>query len=1043
MTVLFDHPQHATEAGAETDEGTQPWMVRVVHAAVKGRARFEVPGLYRCDPVRLQVESSLGRHAAIRHATGNVLTGRVLIAYDPAWDLEEIKLWLEQLLTESAHPVPPDESAADAYRLRSPAHAFSPQSRGVAPDANTVLPQEGGSWYALPGEAVLESLETSKERGLSPAAAQLNLSRFGPNSLPETPRRSELSIFLGQFKSLPVALLGVSAILSAATGGLVDAAVILGVVLINAGTGYVAESQSERTINALGHVAEQDAVVIRDGRLWEMAAKSLVPGDILVLTPGTRIAADSRVLESRHLTVDESMLTGESLPVAKIVNPLDKPNVTLADRLNMVYMGTAVTGGSGLAVVVATGRYTEIGTIQSLVGETRPPETPMQQQLNTLSNQLVLLSLGICGAMFLIGMIRGYGWLQMLKTSISLAVAAVPEGLPTVATTTLALGIRTMGRHRVLVRHLDAVETLGAVQVICLDKTGTLTLNRMSVLALHSGGRRITVDNDVFYDGGVRTDPYQSDELLRLIHVAVLCNEVELNGGRGNYMLKGSATESALVHLALAAGVSVDALRQYYPREQMEYRTETRNYMSTTHGVAGGGKLTAVKGSPVEVLEMCRWWLKDGARLPLTETERTAILMENDRMAGEALRVLGFAYAEPKQSDQSSAEELIWLGLTGMADPLRQGMKELIALFHQAGIDTVMITGDQSGTAYAIGKELGLSGDSELDILDSSRLEQLDAKVLTGLAEKVNIFSRVSPANKLQIVQALQRGGKVVAMTGDGINDGPALKAADIGVAMGGTGTDVARDVADVVLEDDNLGTMIVAVSEGRTIYNNIRKSVHFLTATNLSEIMVMLGSIGVGLGTPLSTLQLLWINLMTDISPALALAVEPPEPDVLRRPPRDPREPIVGPADFKRYGLESVTMTAGSMASYGYAMVRYGGGQKANTVVFMTLTMAQLLHAYSCRSDHISIFSRESLRPNRYLNMAIGGTAALQWATVLVPGLRSLLGNTAVGPLDVMVIGAGSVLPFFLNEATKGITFKDKRRQEILLLPPASWESG
>jgi P-type Ca2+ transporter type 2C len=1038
MSRLIDQMQRPSSFGTSAVEAELTETVHVVHAAVEGRVRLKVQSLYRCEPLRRKLESALPRHDAIRHASANVLTGRVLIVFDPARDLEEIKSWLEQLLVDARHEIIPENSVDDGRSLRSSRRPISPV---ISSDSNSVLPQDEENWHALPGDVVLVALETSRESGLSQASVERKLGRFGANSLPETPPRSELSIFLGQFKSLPVALLGVSAVLSAATGGLLDAVVILGVVLINAGTGYVAESQSERTIDALGHVAEQHAVVIRDSQLREVAAESLVPGDILVLTPGTRVAADSRVLESRNLTVDESMLTGESLPVAKMVDPLDKRNVSLADRHNMVYMGTVVTGGSGLAVVVSTGRYTEIGTIQSLVGETRPPETPMQRQLSILGNQMVLLSLGICGAMFMIGLVRGYGWLQMLKTSISLAVAAVPEGLPTVATTTLALGIRKMSRHRVLVRHLDAVETLGAVQVICLDKTGTLTLNRMSVLALHSGGRRITVDNDVFYDAGERVNPYESDELLRLIHAAVLCNEVELNGERGNYILKGSATESALVHLALAAGVSVDALRGYYPREQVEYRTETRNYMSTTHGVRGGGKLVAIKGNPVEVLEMCRWWLKGGTRLPLTETERTAILMENDRMAGEALRVLGFAYAEPKQANQPSADELIWLGMTGMGDPLRQGMKELIALFHQAGIDTVMITGDQSGTAYAIGKELGLSGDSELDILDSTRLEQLDAEVLAGLAHKVNIFSRVSPANKLQIVQALQRGGKVAAMTGDGINDGPALKAADIGVALGGTGTEVARNVADVVLEDDNLGTMIVAVSEGRTIYNNIRKSVHFLTATNLSEIMVMLGSIGVGWGTPLSTIQLLWINLMTDIFPGLALAVEPPEPDVLRQPPRNPEEPIVGPADFKRSGLESLTMTAGAMAGYGYAMARYGGGQKASTVVFMTLTMAQLLHAYSCRSDHISIFSPETLRPNRYLDMAIGGTAALQWATVLVPGVRSLLGNTLVGPLDVAVIGAGSVLPFFLNEATKDVTFKGKRHQELLSLPPVPQE--
>jgi Ca2+-transporting ATPase len=596
-----------------------------------------------------------------------------------------------------------------------------------------------------------------------------------------------------------------------------------------------------------------------------------------------------------------------------------------------------------------------------------------------------------------------------------------------------------MRRHHVLVRRLDAVETLGAMQVICLDKTGTLTLNSMNVLAVHYGGRRITVASELFCEGGVRIDPSQSEELLRLAHVAVLCNETEVNGSEGAYELKGSATESALVHLAIAAGVGVDGLRRQYPRLRVEYRTENQNYMRTVHAVQGGGKLVAVKGSPVEVLEMCNWWIKDGVRLPLTETDRTDIRIENERMAAEALRVLGFAYAELAQADQFAAEELTWLGLTGMADPLRQGVRELIDLFHQAGIDTVMITGDQSATAYAIGKELGLSRSGELDILDSTRLEQLDQEVLTGLAQKVNIFSRVSPANKLQIIQAIQRGGKVAAMTGDGINDGPALRAADIGVAMGETGTDAARSVSDVVLEDDDLHTMIVAISEGRTIYNNIRKSVHFLTATNLSEIIVMLGSIGSGLGTPLTTMQLLWINLVTDIFPALALAVEPAEPDILCRPPRDPREPIIGPADFKRYGFESLTITAGAMASYGYAITRYGIGPRAGSAAFMTLTLAQLLHAYSCRSDRSSIFNRETLQPNSYLNLAVGGTAALQLAAVAVPGLRSLLGIAMPSPMDVAVIAAGSGIPFLVNEVTKGHPLNPANPRERQTLSPSS----
>jgi Ca2+-transporting ATPase len=994
---------------------------------VKGRARLEVNGLYRCEPVRIRIESALSRRAEIKRVSANILTGKLLIIFDPVQHIEEIKGLVEQILLR---PIPADPAQDSAVVNSHPLHSLSPAAtRGFSP-----TPQQGqNNWHILAADEVLADLETSEEYGLSRASVQLRLHRFGANRLPKALPRSGLRIFLGQFKSLPVILLGVSAMLSAATGGFADAIVILGVVLINAGTGYAAESQAERTINALGESAQRNAVVVRDAQLAEVEVEVMVPGDILVLTPGTQVAADARLLESRNLTVDESALTGESLPVNKKIESLDKWDVPLADRFNMVYMGTVVTGGSGLAVVVATGRYTEIGTIQTLVSETRPPETPMQRQLRILGNQMVLLSLGICGAVYLIGLARGYGWLQMLKTSISLAVAAIPEGLPTVATTTLALGIRNMRRHHVLVRHLDAVETLGAMQVICLDKTGTLTFNRMSVLAIYSGEQRITLANDIFYGDGVRMDPDQSDELLRLIHVAVLCNETELNGDAGNYALKGSATENALVHLALTAGVGVGVLRRRYPRVQVEYRTEKHNFMRTIHTTGRGGKLVAVKGSPAEVLEMCGWWIKDGVRLPLTETERTAILIENDRMAGEALRVLGFAYVELAQVDQFPAEELIWLGLTGMADPVREGMKSLIALFHQAGIDTVMITGDQSATAYAIGKELGISGGEELNILDSTRLEQLDQEVLTGLAQKVNIFSRVSPVNKLQIMQALQRAGKIAGMTGDGINDGPALKAADIGVAMGGIGTDVARDVADVVLEDDNLHTMIVAVSEGRTIYDNIRKSIHFLTATNLSEIMVMLGSIGTGLGTPLTTLQLLWINLVTDIFPALALAVEPPEPDVLKRPPRDPLEPIVKPSDFKRYGLESLTITAGSMASYGYAVAHYGIGPQAGTVAFMTLTMAQLLHAYSCRSDRSGIFSNETPGPNSYLNLAVGGTVALQLASLAVPGLRRLLGNTLPGPIDLAMIGAGSVLPFIVNEATKGPIKKARRRERVL----------
>jgi Ca2+-transporting ATPase len=584
------------------------------------------------------------------------------------------------------------------------------------------------------------------------------------------------------------------------------------------------------------------------------------------------------------------------------------------------------------------------------------------------------------------------------------------------------------------VRRLDAVETLGSVQVICLDKTGTLTLNRMSVMALHACRDRIRVGAQHMYGQRGRVDPLQQPDLLKLLHVAVLCNEATVDGGNGQWLLNGSATESALVEMALRFGVDVSALRARHPRLDVQYRADGRNWMATLHDGPAGERLLAVKGSPAEVLALCSWHVCDGAVQPLDEEQRELLLRENERMAGEALRVLGFAYGPRDAGAGLDARPLVWLGLAGMADPVRDGVADLIALFHRAGIRTVMITGDQSATAYAIGRELDLSGAAHLDILDSTQLQRLEPAVLSALAQRVDVFSRVSPAHKLQIVQGLQRAGKVVAMTGDGINDGPALKAADIGVAMGSSGTDVARSVADVVLADDDLRTMIVAVREGRTIYNNIRKSVHFLTATNLSEIGAMFTAIAAGLGQPLNTMQLLWINLLTDVFPALALSVEPPEPDVLLRPPRDPTEPIIGRRELKRYGFEAGLMTLGSLSAYGYGVMRYGLGPRAGTLAFNSLVAAQLLHAHSCRSDRFSIFHRGGRPPNRWLHLAAGGSAALQALTLIVPGLRTLLGTAAVSPLDLAVAAAGAAAPFLLSEVTKD---RGARHRRAATLPP------
>ncbi|MFZ2225308.1 MAG: cation-transporting P-type ATPase, partial [Candidatus Deferrimicrobium sp.] len=881
--------------------------------------------------------------------------------------------------------------------------------------------QDAVPWHRLEADDAASLLGTSRRFGLSQESAGILLKKFGPNLLPESVPRSGWRILLDLVASFPNALLGVAAGLSLVTGGAADAIVILGVVALNAAIGYVTEVQSEKTIHSLKRLVRPSALVLRDGSPRTVQGEEIVPGDLLVLRPGSYVVADARLVEASHLSVDESALTGESLPVVKDTESLPLDDVPLGDRVNMVYMGTLATGGQGLAVVVATAGYTELGKIQELIGEARPPETPMEKQLDRMGNQLVLISVGVCGMVFLIGLLRGYGLLQMFKNSISLAVAAVPEGLPTVATTTLALGVREMRRRNVLIRQLNAVETLGSMQTICLDKTGTLTFNRMSVIEVYAGGRRLLASDGRFLAGGVPVDPYGCEELLRLLHVSVLCNETEVEGENGEYRMQGSSTENALVLMAMDAGIDVRRLRERHPLFRISHRSENRNYMSTVHEVFGGTRFTAVKGSPPEVLALCRWHVRDGCRQPITEETRLDIEAINERMAGNALRVLGLAYGYQWESEGEGPEDgLIWLGLIGMADLLRPGMKELVHAFHGAGIDTVMITGDQSPTAYAIGNALDLSRGRPLNILDSTQLGSVDAEILDAISRRVDVFARVSPAHKLRIVQALQRAGKIVAMTGDGINDGPALKAADIGIAMGNTGTDVAREVAGVVLEDDNLETMIVAISQGRTIYSNIRKSVHYLLATNMSEILVTFGAVAAGAGQPLTTTQLLWINIITDVFPSLALALEPPEPDVLRRPPRDPGEPIIKPSDFRRIGFEASVLSLSALGAYGYGLARYGPGPQAGTIAFMSLTAGQLLHAFSCRSETISLFDSRKLPPNRYLAGALCGSLALQASAVAIPPLRGLLGLTSIAPGDGLVIGAAALAPLLINEGTK-----------------------
>jgi Ca2+-transporting ATPase len=1003
--------------------------LKVVHLGAPGRVRIKVFGLLRSESLKSEIEKALNQSNFIKSVSVNTLTGNVLIQYQSHIPVQTVVNTLEGALTDypvgHAGVMSPEKIQVSSP---SPEGLFSRFKKttvgaGSAPVKTGNL-QPQAQWHIESAEFAVKELG-STSKGISSSEAGTRLAYYGSNVLSVSKPRSKLAMFAGQFVSPPVALLGISGAISIATGGFLDAIVIAGVVMLNAVIGYITESQAEKTINALGKMTPLHTLVLRDGDIAQVAMDDIVCGDVLVLSQGTFVAADARILTSNKLTVDESALTGESMPVGKNHEFVGNDDTPLADRKNMVYMGTIVSGGNGLAMVVSTGSNTEIGTIQSLVGGVETPDTPMQLQLDKLGTQLALVSAGLCAAMFGVGLLRGSPWLQMLTSAISLAVAAVPEGLPAVATTTLALGIRKMQQENVLVRQLPAVESLGSVQVICLDKTGTLTMNQMSMVTIKTPVHDLIVQKDVLYKEGNRIDATRYDEIAKILTMVSLCSEVVVNGPDSSQW-EGSPTECALVRTAVVGGLDVGQLRAAKPWVHTLHRAEGRPFMATVHK-DGERFLYAVKGSPSEVLALCRWQEVDGGVLEELDDERRASVAEqNHLLAKDALRVLGVAYryAETEAIGETPSD-LIWLGLTGMEDALRPGVAELMDKFHEAGIDTVMITGDQSATAASVGTRLRLANNRPLEVIDSSSIDKLEPEILQSLVKNTTVFARVSPAHKVKIVQALQATGRIVAMTGDGVNDGPALKASNVGVAMGDMGSDVARAAADVVLKDDNISTMITAVEQGRTIYANIRKSLRFLLSSNMGEIEIMFIGTALGMGEVLSPIQILWINLLTDILPAMALSMEPPESDVLQQKPRDPKRSIIERDDFNKMFRESLIMSAGALGVYGFSGMRYGFGPQASTNLFMTITMGQLLNSIGARSETTTIFTKD--RPtNPYLNNAVIGSMVVQVLTLAVPQLRTLLRLSPVGPADIAAIAAGSICPMLINEAFK--TFQSRK---------------
>jgi P-type Ca2+ transporter type 2C len=970
---------------------SQP-AVLPIHTAVPGRARFSVPGLKRNDRVKRAFEAGLAGRG-IRSVSASTSTGTVLVIYETTHDLVEITRRLSESAERALDPNAPDASSA------------------------------GPPWHAMGADDVIGAVK-SRSSGLSEAEAKRRLAETGANAIAPISGRTQLEILLSQFHSLPIALLAAGAVLSIATGGLLDAAIILGVIGLNGAIGFIAEARAEETIGSLGESRAPVSRVLRNGKECETPAEKLVPGDLIELRRDEIVPADARVVTANRLTVNEAMLTGESVPAVKAANVVAPHSAPIGDRHNMVFRGTVVTGGAGRAVVTATGPETELGRIQSLLGSEGQPATPLQCQLDVLGRQLVFGSVAACGLFAVIGLVRGFGLLSLLRTVTSLAVAAVPEGLPTLATTTLALAIQDLRRRRIITRRLSAVEGLAAVEIACFDKTGTLTLNDMSVVRLYWNETRARLVDEKFRTAtGSAMDCTADRELARLFELAILCNDVELLDAAASDA-DGSATEMALVRAAIRAGLDVGAIRLRHPRRATLERAEDRRYMVTVHDVAADQKLVIVKGDPSEVLALCRWRLHNGIVAPLEADDRRTIEAENLAMAEDALRVLGIGHRSAGVDDRGTGIEqnFIWAGLVGMADPIRKGARDLIDAFRRAGITSIMLTGDQRATAAAVAAELGLSIGSPAEIIEAAQLEEFEAATADGDLPGVDlprVFARVAPGQKLQLVRKLQQSGLVVAMIGDGVNDTPPLRAADIGIALGRSGVEAARSIADVVLLEDDLISLADAVERGRTVAINIRKAIRYLVATNLSEIIFMLVAAAAGRTHPLSPIQLLWINLLTDVLPAVGLAMEPAAPDLMTRPPRDPKEPVISAREFGTLARDASLIAASAFAAQACAARLGNSAQSGQTVGFASLVTAQLFYAFACRSRSGSILSGRAFPPNPFFFGALGSAFAAQGAALFIPGFRNLFGP-ALGIADFGISLAAGAAPLLAIEVLR-----------------------
>ena len=907
------------------------------------------------------------------------------------------------------------------------------------------------SWFALDIGETAEALRTSIDRGLDTKLAASRLDSHGPNELTAAPKPPFWKKLLEQFSSFLVIILILAAVVSAVVGEFVQAMAITAIVLLNAALGVVQERRAEEAMAALQKLTAPEAQAVRAGRRKTVPARQIVVGDLVLLEAGNYIPADMRLVESANLRIEEAALTGESVPVDKDANLVLGPDTHLGERENMAYSGTLVSYGRGKGLVVATGMKTEIGQIAELLQSVEIEATPLQRKLDQLGKVLGWAALAVSGLVFLLGWARGIEPLEIFLVAVSLAVAAVPEGLPAVVTITLALGMREMIQRNALVRRLSSVETLGSTTVIASDKTGTLTLNMMTatrlwvdgtVFEIHASNEHVE-DGSGALDGIFRVNGSQVDlsdypASTTALWVAVLDNDADFEAAEdGSYRVVGDPTEVALIVAANRAGARRSELEQAYPRIDEIPFDSSRKRMTTVHKVLKpkpedaspfydgsllDWEVAATKGAPDVVLDLCTHYqtIADSTET-LGDEERQLILDANKAMAKEALRVIALAYRVEKDvPDHATPEtvehDLIFVGLIGMIDPARPEVPPALEMARAAGVRTVMITGDYPDTARAIAEDIGLMQEGH-QILTGRALESMEPEQLMQEAKRTDVFARVTPEHKVRIVNALKAAGEVVAMTGDGVNDAPALKRADIGIAMGITGTDVAKETADMVLTDDNYASIVAAIDQGRVIYANIRKFVFYLLSCNGAEILTILTAILVGVPSPLTAIQLLWLNLVTDGAPALALGMEKGEPDSMDKPPRPVSEAIINPEMWSRIGIQTVAIAAVTLTAYFIGRSFFPAA--AGTMAFATISFSELLRAFTSRSDRYPLL-KIGIFTNKAMLYAVSTSALLLLAVIYVPFLQPIFDTVPLNATQWAIILPLLLVPAVVAEMTK-----------------------